>query len=88
MVFGTAHRFAADVSGRFNVSTSAIATAQGVGASLSAAVAGWIVVGLGYNVAFWTLAAIAAAGFSVYLVAMPETAPGLRANPRQHLRPT
>jgi MFS family permease len=75
-------------SGRFNVSTSAIATAQGVGASLSAAVAGWIVVGLGYNVAFWTLAAIAAAGFAVYLVAMPETAPGLRANPRQHLRPT
>jgi MFS family permease len=63
-------------SGRFNVSTGAIATAQGIGASLSSAVAGYIVVTLGYSVAFWTLAVIAAAGFTVFLLAMPETSPG------------
>jgi MFS family permease len=63
-------------SGRFNVSTGAIATAQGIGASLSAAVAGYIVVGAGYSIAFWTLAAIAAAGSVFFLLAMPETLPG------------
>ena len=62
-------------SGRFNVSSGAIATAQGIGASLSAAVAGYIVVSLGYSAAFWTLAVIAAIGFAVFLSAMPETSP-------------
>lgn len=63
-------------SGRFNVSAGAIATAQGIGASLSAAVAGYIVVDLGYDFAFWALAVIAALGFAVFLLAMPETSPG------------
>jgi MFS family permease len=62
-------------SGRFNVSAGAIATAQGIGASLSAAVAGYIVVSMGYSTAFWTLACVAATGFGVFLVAMPETSP-------------
>ena len=61
-------------SGRFNVSQGAIATAQGIGASLSAALAGLIVIWAGYDAAFWTLAAIAVAGFVLYLCAMPETA--------------
>ena len=61
-------------TGRFNVSQGAIATAQGIGASLSAAVAGLIVVNAGYGAAFWTLAAIAVAGLVLFLVAMPETA--------------
>lgn len=61
-------------TGRFNVSQGAIATAQGVGAALSAGVAGIIVVGAGYSAAFLTLAAIAGAGFLLYLLVMPETA--------------
>jgi MFS family permease len=61
-------------SGRFNVSTGAIATAQGIGASLSATVAGLVVVNMGYAAAFWTLATVAVIGLSIFLFAMPETA--------------
>ena len=53
-------------TGRFNVSQGAIATAQGIGASLSAAVAGLIVVNAGYGAAFWTLAAIAVTGLGAF----------------------
>ncbi|WP_420847278.1 MFS transporter [Methylobacterium organophilum] len=60
-------------SGRFNVAQGAIATAQGVGASFSATLAGVIIVGAGFSAAFLALAAIAAAGFLVYLTLMPET---------------
>ncbi len=60
-------------SGRFNVSQGAVATTQGLGAALSATLAGSIIVWAGYSVGFLTLAAIAACGFVLYLVAMPET---------------
>ncbi|WP_231639211.1 MFS transporter [Sphingomonas profundi] len=60
-------------SGRFNVSQGAVATAQGLGAALSATLAGSIIVAAGYSVSFLTLAAIAAVGFVLYLAAMPET---------------
>ena len=60
-------------TGRFNVSQGAVATAQGIGASTSATVAGLIIVSAGYGAAFLTLAAIAAAGFGLYLAFMPET---------------
>ncbi|PZQ13588.1 MAG: MFS transporter [Ancylobacter novellus] len=60
-------------TGRFNVSQGAIATAQGLGAALSASLAGVIIVSAGYSAAFIALAAIAAAGFALYLLAMPET---------------
>jgi MFS family permease len=60
-------------TGRFNVSQGAIATAQGVGAALSATLAGSIVFGAGYPAAFLTLGAIAGLGFLGYLFAMPET---------------
>lgn len=60
-------------TGRFNVSQGAVATAQGVGAAFSATLAGVIIVSAGYASAFLTLAAIAAAGFAIYLFAMPET---------------
>lgn len=62
-------------TGRFNVSQGAIATGQGIGASLSTAVAGFVVASAGYGAAFLMLAAIAALAFALYLVAMPETAP-------------
>lgn len=62
-------------TGRFNVSQGAVATAQGLGAALSATLAGTIIVGVGYGASFLTLAGIAAAGLALYALAMPETKP-------------
>lgn len=60
-------------SGRFNISQGAIATAQGLGAAISSAVAGIVVVTAGYASAFILLACVAMAGFAVYYFMMPET---------------
>lgn len=60
-------------TGRFNVAQGAAATAQGLGAAFSATLAGTLIVAAGYSAAFLTLAAVAAAGFAVYLLFMPET---------------
>jgi MFS family permease len=61
-------------TGHFNVSQGAIATAQGLGAASSNAVAGLIVVSAGYNAAFLFLAGLAATGCVLFWFAMPETA--------------
>ncbi len=60
-------------TGRFNAAQGAILTAQGIGAALSTTLAGLVVVSAGYSAAFLTLAAVATAGFVVFMVAMPET---------------
>jgi MFS family permease len=60
-------------TGHFNVSQGAIATAAGLGGALSAAVAGFIVVGAGYSAAFLSLAAVAAIGLIGFCAMMPET---------------
>lgn len=60
-------------TGRFNVSQGAVATAQGLGAALSATLAGLIIVSASYDVAFLTLAAIAGSGLALYFFLMPET---------------
>jgi MFS family permease len=60
-------------TGRFNVSQGAVASAQGLGAALSATLAGAIIVWAGYSVSFLTLAVIAGGGFMLYFFAMPET---------------
>jgi MFS family permease len=60
-------------TGRFNVAQGAIITAQGIGAALSTALAGIVVVHAGYSAAFLTLAAIAVAGLALYFFVMPET---------------
>ena len=62
-------------TGRFNVAQGAVATAQGIGAAFSATFAGVIIVTGGYSAAFLALAAVAGAGFALYLLAMPETRP-------------
>lgn len=62
-------------SGRFNVAQGAVSTMQGLGAALSATVAGVVIVAEGYTIAFWTLAAVAAVGFVLYARLMPETKP-------------
>ena len=60
-------------TGRFNVAQGAVATAQGLGASLSATLAGVIIVAASFSAAFLVLAAIAGVGFALYLFLMPET---------------
>ena len=60
-------------TGRFNVSQGAVASAQGLGAALSATLAGGIIVWAGYTASFLTLATIAALGLGLYVLAMPET---------------
>lgn len=64
-------------TGRFNVAQGAVSTAQGLGASLSAALAGTVIVAGGYSLAFWMLAAIAAVGLALYAALMPETKPAV-----------
>ncbi len=65
-------------TGRFNVSLGAVATAQGIGASLSNIAAGYVTVQAGYNAAFLVLAGIAVAGALLFWLAMPETKAGAR----------
>lgn len=60
-------------TGRFNVAQGAAATAQGLGAALSATLAGVVIVAAGYGAAFLVLAGIAGIGFALYLLFMPET---------------
>lgn len=60
-------------TGRYNVSQGAISACHGVGASLSTALTGGIVVVAGYSAAFLTLAAIALAGLVLFSLGMPET---------------
>jgi MFS family permease len=60
-------------SGRFNLAQSAIGAAVGVGASLSNAVAGWIVQRAGFNAGFLFLAGVAAVATALFWLFMPET---------------
>lgn len=60
-------------TGHFNVSQGAIATAQGIGASLSNAIAGAVVVKAGYSAAFLVLAGVAGSAFLWFVFLMPET---------------
>lgn len=62
-------------SGLFNTTQGAIATAVGLGASLSNAFAGAIVQHTSYNVAFLTLAGIAVGALVVLWFLVPETKP-------------
>jgi MFS family permease len=61
-------------TGRYNLALGAIATMQGVGASLSGLAAGVIVDHFGYSAGFLTLGAAALVALIVFAIAMPETA--------------
>jgi MFS family permease len=61
-------------TGRYNLAQGAVATVQGVGASLSGLAAGVIVDHFGYSAAFLCAGAAAAVAFVVFAVWMPETA--------------
>jgi MFS family permease len=81
-------------TGRYNVAQGAVATVQGIGASLSGLAAGVVVDHLGYSAAFGGSAAIAAGALAVLVLAMPETASSkverlrLRAPPRPSPAPS
>jgi MFS family permease len=63
-------------TGRFNLSFAAVATTAGIGAAVSNAGAGAIVVAAGYDMAFLALAVVAVTGFALVWIALPETAVG------------
>ena len=60
-------------TGHFNLAQGAVITAQGIGAAVSTSLAGLVVVHMGFSAAFLVLASIAASGFLLYLLGMPET---------------
>ena len=62
-------------TGRFNLGQGILGTATGIGASLSATLAGYMTDRFGSPVAFACLGMIAAAGFIVVWLLMPETRP-------------
>jgi MFS family permease len=62
-------------TGRFNFAQGTLATATGIGASLSNVTTGLLVRQAGYAVVFLTLAGIATAAFLVFAFLMPETKP-------------
>ncbi len=61
-------------TGRYNAAQGGVATAQGIGASLSGLAAGLIVDHFGYSAAFLTSAVAAAIALAALVTAMPETA--------------
>ena len=61
-------------TGRYNLALGAVATVQGIGASLSGLSAGLIVDHFGYGIAFLTSAAVAGIALVFLLLLMPETA--------------
>ena len=63
-------------TGRYNLAQGAVATVQGLGASMSGLAAGVIVDHLGYPAAFLTSCAVACGALVALVLAMPETAPG------------
>ncbi|MBY9064335.1 MFS transporter [Sphingomonas yunnanensis] len=56
-----------DGTGRVNVGQGAVMTVQGVGASLSPAIGGWLAQALGYRVAFYVLGSFALASLALWL---------------------
>jgi predicted MFS family arabinose efflux permease len=60
-------------TGRFNVAQGVVITAQSIGAALSTALAGIVVVYAGYSAAFLSLGVVAAIGLAVCWLLLPNT---------------
>jgi predicted MFS family arabinose efflux permease len=60
-------------TGRFNFTQGVVATATGLGASLSNGITGFIAQRAGFNAAFLFLAGVATFALSMFWVFMPET---------------
>lgn len=61
-------------TGHINAGLGAVMTVQGIGASLSPAIAGAIVSAYGFSVAYLVLAGFAVCGLIIWLVSMPKVA--------------
>lgn len=62
-------------TGRFNVGLAAVMTVQGIGASLSNVVAGWLTDMGGYGLAYWVHGGVAAIALAAFLAAHKSIAP-------------
>ncbi len=60
-------------TGRFNLGQGALATAVGLGASLSTTLGGHLIQNFGYNTSFLALGGVACTAFVLLLFAVPET---------------
>lgn len=74
-------------TGRFNFVQGAIATALGIGASLSTVGAGYLVQHFGYRVGFLSLAAVAAVALAFFWFFVEESNPAERKKAKTELQP-
>lgn len=65
-------------SGRFNVGLAAVMTVQGIGASLSNVVAGWLTSEGGYPLAYWVHGGVAAIALAIFIYGRHSIAPETR----------
>jgi MFS family permease len=65
-------------TGRFNVGLGAVITVQGIGASLSNIVAGWLTAKGGYGLAYWVHGSIALLALAIFVVGHRSIAPQAR----------
>jgi hypothetical protein len=70
-------------TGRVNVGQGAVMTVQGVGASLSPAIGGWIAQKLGYPAAFLMLGSFAVGSIMIWLWFSPGLKPACAAKPEE-----
>ena len=68
-------------TGRINVGQGAVMTAQGVGASLSPAIGGWIAQGIGYSATFLILGAFALGSIALWIAFAPTLKPACSGEP-------
>jgi len=72
-------------SGRFNVGLAAVMTVQGIGASLSNVVAGWLTKEGGYALAYWIHGGVALLALAIFLSARHSIAPDRKEHPSSEL---
>jgi MFS family permease len=65
-------------TGRVNVGQGAVMTVQGLGASLSPAIGGWIAQGIGYGATFMILGAFALGSIALWIFFAPTLKPACR----------
>jgi len=70
-----------DGTGRVNVGQGAVMTVQGVGASLSPAIGGWLAQWFGYSAAFMILGALAIGSLLLWTLFSPIVRPAWTARP-------
>jgi MFS family permease len=71
-------------TGRVNVGQGAVMTVQGLGASLSPMIGGWIAQGIGYRTTFVILGAFALVSLAIWLAAAKWVKPACGGGPRSH----